>query len=479
MSQAKPIGELKTLVSLVDRTDFDEVVYPANESNTQFQPIIKHYTNYIQETTVWPFAGRPDWGQRVTFSVPWPWEADFLHWIALRLQPMSWLSSMVCAQVQLGVYLPLTPEEMWIWASYLGSAAIQLAEMEVDGVILESFTGDWLTVWNQTHHTVTDGIAWDDAIYGVQPTPTYKHHMPSEDGFVYCHLPFWFSKFSNTAFPLLSCSGPDRVRFHITTRPFAEVVRMVSTPKTCGQTPLGTTFQYRDYSFPFRQFGTYTIGSVVPSFTAADMICGISQLDKPYRDPYLVKPHELLMNPVVQTTFAEPLKYITNTPTGNSITIKLPLTDANGPLKQILFFLRRNDAPIKYAEWDNYGAVLGPDVDPVFNPQRPLLHKAQLMVGTAVFADEGEDWWRSQVNSMMPGGIRGSGSYIYGFNFAELPTSFSPTGSVNAGRVDLWLTLTVLPPGGAADGEWSVTVFFISQNFMRFENGLANLLFMD
>ena len=476
MSQAKPIGELKTLVSLVDRTDFDETVYPAGESDTRFQPIVKHYTNYIQETVVWPFSGRPEWGQRVTFSVPWPWEADFLHWIALRLQPMSWLNNILCAQIQLGIYVPLSPETMWVWASSLGSAAIQLVEMEVDGVILEQFSGDWLTTWNLTHHTVTDGVAWDDAIYGVSTPLTYKHHTPSEDGYVYCYLPFWFSKFSNTAFPLLSCSGPNRVRFHVTMRPFAEVVRMVGTPKACEATPLGTSFDYRDYSFPFRQFGTAAIGSAVPSFSAADMICGVSQLDRPYRDPYLVAPHELLMNPVVETAFAEPLKYVVNTPMGGAVTIKLPLTEANGPLKQILFFLRRNDAPALYAEWDNFGAVLGPNVDPVFNPQRPLLQRAQLMIGTAVWADQDEDWWRSQAMAMMPGGIRGSGNYVYGFNFAELPTAFSPSGSVNASRVDLWLTLTVAPP---EDVEWSVTVFTVTQNFMRFQNGLANQLFMD
>jgi hypothetical protein len=476
MSQAKPIGELKTLVSLVDRTDFDEAVYPAGESDTRFQPIVKHYTNYIQETVIWPFSGRPDWGQRVTFSVPWPWEADFLHWIALRLKPMSWLNSILCAQIQLGIYVPLSPETMWVWASSLGSAAIQLVEMEVDGVILEQFSGDWLTTWNLAYHTVTDGVAWDDAVYGVSTPLTYKHHEPSEDGYVYCYLPFWFSKFSNTAFPLLSCSGPNRVRFHITMRPFAEVVRMVATPKACGATPLGTSFQYRDYSFPFRQFGTATIGSAVPAFSAADMICGISQLDRPYRDPYLANPHELLMNPVVETAFAEPLKYVVNTPMGGAVTIKLPLTAANGPLKQILYFLRRKDAPELYAEWDNFGAVLGPDVDPVFNPQRPLLQRAQLMIGTAVWADQDEDWWRSQAMAMMPGGVRGSGNYVYGFNFAELPTAFSPSGSVNASRVDLWLTLTVAPP---EDVEWSVTVFTISQNFMRFQNGLANQLFMD
>lgn len=471
----KPIGEMKTLLSLVDRTDFDEFVYPADCSGTVFQPVTPPYTQYIQEATVWPFSGRPDWGQRVTFSVPWPWEADFLHWIALRIQPLSWLPPDTQRNIQNGVYVPLDPNAMWVWAASLGTVAIELAEMEVDGVVIERFSGDWLTVWNMTHHTVTDGVAWDD-IYGSRPPPTVLDIMPSEDGYVYCMLPFWFTKFVNTAFPLVSCSGPDRVRFHITLRPFSQVVRQVATPKLCDATPLGSSFTYRDYSFPFRKFTTYTIPSVTPSFSAADMLCGISQLDTVARAPYFIEPREIMMNPVVESVFSEPLKYVVNRGDGGSVTIKLPLTDANGPLKQILFFLRRTDAITKYNEWTTFGATLQAEEDAVFAPYAPLLQHAQLMVGTAVFADQNEAWWRSVGNVAMPGGIRGYGNYLYAYNFAQQPATFAPSGSANASRADMWLTLTVLPPAGV---EWTVSVFFISTNWMRFENGLANQVFND
>jgi hypothetical protein len=158
------------------------------------------------------------------------------------------------------------------------------------------------------------------------------------------------------------------------------------------------------------------------------------------------------------------------------VTIKLPLTDSNGPLKQLLFFVRRTDAITLYNDWTSFGAVLPAQVDPIFSPPAPLLQHAQLMVGTAVFADEDEDWWRSAGNVVMPGGIRGYGNYIYAYNFAEHPTAFNPSGSVNAGRTDLWLTLTIAPPVGA---EWTVTVFSVSTNWMRFENGLANQVFSD
>ena len=97
------------------------------------------------------------------------------------------------------------------------------------------------------------------------------------------------------------------------------------------------------------------------------------------------------------------------------------------------------------------------------------------MVGTAVWADEEELWWRSNTVNL-PGGIRGGGNYIYTYNFADTPTEFAPSGSLNTSRVDMRLNLTVKP---VDDMEWTVTVFYIGTNWMRFENGLANVLFMD
>ena len=100
-------------------------------------------------------------------------------------------------------------------------------------------------------------------------------------------------------------------------------------------------------------------------------------------------------------------------------------------------------------------------------------------MGTAVWADEEERWWRASSDILFPGGIRAYGDYIYAYNFAEKPAEFSPSGSLNASRVDLRLLLTVKPPGGAADLEWSVHVFVVGTNWIRFQNGLANMVFMD
>jgi hypothetical protein len=474
----QPVGELKKLVSLVDRSAFDEFLYPANEKNTKFQPAYKPYHNFTHETMVLPFSGNPTWGQRLTFTVPYPWNGDFLSSLTFRFKPMSWYDGTQLRHISndLGDFVPIQPQSMWIWAQSLGTIVIAKAEMEVDGIIVESFSGDWINVYNKTHLSDSEGVGIDDAV-GSYTTPTLQNIYASEDGFIYCPLPFWFTKHVNTAFPLLSCSSLTPVRFHITLRPFHEVIRKIADPLKPCELPFGTTYDIRDYNYPFTKIRTITIGTFKPGFEQADIMCDFSHIDGELRKTYIETPHELYINPVTETVFNEPLKYVVNTTSADTIRINLPITIANGPVKQILFFVRRNAVRL-YNEWNNYGSTLTGEVDPVWNPEKPLLERAQLMVGTAVWADEDERWWRAS-SILMPGGIRAYGNYIYGYNFAEKPALFGPSGSLNASRLDLKLNLTIRPPGGKNDTEWTVSVFVIGTNWFRFQNGIANVLFMD
>jgi hypothetical protein len=476
-----PVGELKKVVSLVDRTDFDEFVYSKTEEQTVFQPEVKPYHNFIQESVVWTFQGGPAWGQRITFSVPWPWQGDFLNWIALRLKPASWLTPEAYAHMGPDYldWVPTDQNDFWIWANSLGTAAIAKAEMEVDGITIEEFSGDWMNVWNKAAHTASRASGYDDSMYASYAQQTIQNYHASDDGYIYCYLPFWFSKFINTAFPLASCSGPDTIRFHITLRPFHEVVRKLNAPVSCGQTPINDIFQIRDYTYPFRKFTDVQNLPVVPGFDVADILCGISSIDGTLREAFVSKPHEILMNPVVETVFNEPLKYLVNTTGGDTIKIQLPLREANGPIRQIYFFLRRKVNVESWRDYNNYSAIISAEADPVWNPYRPLLLRAQLQVGTAIWADEEERWWRAAGDILLPGGVRAYGNYIYCYNFAEKPAEFSPSGSLNSSRADMRLLLTVAPPGGASDLEWSVHVFYVGTNWIRFQNGLANPVFMD
>jgi hypothetical protein len=465
------MSAMKKIVSLVDRGAFDDTVYPQNTKTTVFQPTFKPYHSFTTNIVTWPFTGVAEWGKRITFTVPYPWETDMLSWVALRIKPFHWLDPDVYNHLygtQDWTYI--NPTDEWTWIRSLGASVIAKAEMEIDGVIVEQWSGDWCNVWNRVALDSNKSIGWQDSVIGPQGG--------TEDGYVYCYLPFWFSKWKNTAFPLISAKGP--VRFHITLRPFSEVVRKVSGFKGCEDTPLGSTFQVRDWAFPFYKKRSVTTTLAVPTMQSAELVCGIAHIDGPIRMEFRDQPHEIMMNPVQEIRFAEPLKYVIGKPTGERITIGLPLPEANGPIRQILWFLRRK-AAVQQSDWTNYSGTLESDVDPVWNPTEPLMTKAQLMVGTAVWVDQDESWWRSQGALPLAGGIRAYSSYIYVYNFTEKPNEFDPAGSVNASRVDIRLNLEVQQPRQSSDPntEWEVVVFLVGTNWMRFQNGLSNPLFMD
>jgi hypothetical protein len=212
----------------------------------------------------------------------------------------------------------------------------------------------------------------------------------------------------------------------------------------------------------------------------AELVCGTALIDGELRKAYRDFQHELLMNPVTETRFSEPLKYTVGIPDGSRITIGLPL-ELNGPITQLIWVIRRKAVAMR-ADWTNYSATLDGTVDAVWNPRRPLLRKAQLYVGTAVWFDELESVVRQVGALPTDGGIRAYGNYVYCWNFTERPGAFDPRGSVNASRVDLRLNLEIEQPAdatGTVDKEWEVLVWGVGTNWMQFANGLPNLKYMD
>jgi hypothetical protein len=470
MPTPQPVGTMKKIVSLVDRGAFDNIVYPQDATDTRFQPEFKPYHNFVPDITTWPFTGVAEWGKRLTFTVPQPFEVDMLSWIALRLKPFHWLSHDVYRHLyEIQDWTYTNPAGEWIWANSIGTIAIERAEMEVDGVIVEQWSGDWCDIWTKSALDMSKAIGWDDSVVGGLDG--------TAEGYIYCYLPFWFAKTRNLSYPLVSSKGP--VRFHITLRPFHQVVRKRGEDKACEETPLGSSFQIRNWSVPFLQKITVEVGGAIPTMESAELVCGVAQIDGEIRKAFRESPHEVLMNPVQELTFSEPLKYQVGVANGDIIQIGLPLTELNGPIRQIFWFLRRKAAIQTRSDWTNYSAVLEGEYNATFNTKRPLLRRAQLLIGTAVWADEEEAWWRTSGALPLDGGIRVSGNYVYCYNFTEKPNSWEPAGTLNASRVDIRLNLEVHQPSGSTDKEWEVVVFAVGTNWMRFQNGLANQLFMD
>lgn len=502
MNQQKPVGEMKRLVSLVDRGAADSIFYPQDAESTVFQPDFKAYHNFTQETIELPYTGAATWGQRITFTLPFPWLGDCLNWLAIRFQPTSWLPGDVQQGLQQSVPRRWSYNDVpntWTWANALGSSAIALVEMEVNGLVIERWSGDWIEVWQRLYLDPSRSTSWKDSIVGTADTVdnpygatffdapnelintatfnTNKTVLPTEDGQVYSFFPFWFARRRNAAFPLASIEG-NSVRFHITFRQFSEVIRRVSVPRTCDETMLGTSIVLTSNDISIPEQYTANLSSTVPNFNDAVLVCGFTQLDGDLRKAYIQNPHECLIEPVLNIPFTEPLKYLSSTTDADTITVSLPLEAVNGPVREVVWFLRRK-AAYKFNSWTNYGAYLENEIDPIYKPQRPLLTRAVLRVGAVVWADEEELWWRARGALNHTGGVQVYNSYVYAYNFADKPAQFGPSGSMNATRAEMRLDLTVSQPAGVDDKEWEVQVFVLTHNWMRFQNGMAEVLFRD
>ena len=166
----------------------------------------------------------------------------------------------------------------------------------------------------------------------------------------------------------------------------------------------------------------------------------------------------------------------------DSITVQLPL-EANQPIEEIVWFLRRKAAIVQNNDWVNYSAVLEKDYDPVFSPLEPLLISAKLQGNGMDIVSQDEAWFRSHISRAHKGGRASYDAFIYGYSFARSPAEHNPTGSINASRLSsLRLTLEVKPPlasATTADTEWEVRVFVFAFQWLRFENGICNKLFID
>ena len=482
-----PVGEMKRLVSLVERGPIDDYFYPADSKESVVQPSYQKYHNFSSEVLESNYTGDATWGSRISFTVPVTEHADLLQWCALVIKPGTWIPRPITDGLRRDdkhCFLPSDISGSWIYTDRLGAIIIEKAELEVGGITIDTINGDWATVVSATGLNGERLAAWTDSIVGsAASTEPFRRQMlisPTEDGNIYCWLPFWFARRKNTAFPL--CSMRDKpVRIHITLRPFLDCVRMWDTPRSsCTDGPLGKTNAYRDFIFEWPVFDTWTNLGAAPLFEDARMMFGVSYLDDSIRLAYQ-QPHEMLIEQVMTMNFAEPLKYAINTPSADSILVGLPLTGLNNPLRRLFFFLRRKGV-FRYNEWTNFGSRLEDEVDTTYAPQKPMLRRAKLLVGTVVLADESERWWRSVDTINLPGAAELYNKYIYSIGFDGDRDTFGPQGgTLNASRADIRLDLEVEPPKSAAgiNTEWEVVVFGVGYNWLRFQNGIANLMYTD
>ena len=406
---------IKRLVDLVDRGPEDDVFYPATSNNTIFNREFAPYHNMVPEIAEIGFQGNAAWGGRITVQLNRKDSGDLLQWMCIRIKPSTWLGPDLEAKLKDGLWdYADTSGNVWTWASSLGTIAISKVEFEIGDALVETWTGEWMDIWSRMCLDAGRSGGWDSDIYaqfpfdeirlpqtgGREDYPAFNTFFATEDGYFYSWIPLAFFKRPQLAFPLVAL-GDQEVRVNITFRAFADVVRKQNVPRTSPcEVPLGSTVVLLDKSGVTPISWAYTLPTSVPEFDDVTVLLGVVHTEDPLRSNYMRIPIEILYEPVryMQFTLTDSLVQASTIP----ITVNFPLTEFNGPIREICFFLRRRGV-WQFNEWTNYGALLENDFFPTFATatgitpiQQPILVSAKLQVGNATWRDETEQWWRTE-----------------------------------------------------------------------------------
>ena len=486
----QPRGGATTLLDLVSRDEQDNTFFPTTANVSRF--IRDEGLRTVPMSAVYrefTFKGPAEFGQTFIFDLNHTSCGDLIQGLFIQVRLADWLPAFDRERLNSGEYeVDSVLSDWWTYVNSLGTVLLNEATLEVDDQVLEKITGDACNVVSTLfpdlntqlgladvigRQTIQDLIAMDGSIT-----------LPTDDMWITIPLCFSMLRERLTAtFPLVSCRE-GTIRIRVSLKRFDQIVRSVKGIKGCNETPIDKTYHLFDMRFTNR--GPVPIVSKaltnIPEMRDIRLLSHGIFVDGPYREMLLRQPFERPFREIQQFDFNEPLKYVVNKSGNDSITIQLPL-EANQPIEEIVWFLRRKAAINENNDWVNYSATLEKDYDPIFAPPEPLLISAKIQGNGMEIISHDEAWFRSHISRAHKGGKVAYDSFIYGYSFAKSPAEHNPTGSINASRLSsLRLVLDVKPPAVTAetsDTEWEVHVFVFAFQWLRFANGLCNKVFID
>jgi hypothetical protein len=467
----RPSGDIVTLLELTPRDFQDNHYFPLSADKTwwlQDPDTRTHpFSTNLQQT---PFRGPTSFGQRFSFDVKSNGCGDVLLNTAVQIELRHWLDDTTIFRIRTGQY-SYTPS--WAFSKELGSVIIQQAELEINEQTIEIIDGDFIHIYTHLFQDLNSqyGILTD----GLGATPDIATNpFPTQSGTLCIPLPFFFQRLSREeGLPLLAIKNGS-VRIHITLRPFEECVRLIGNKITEGQTPLGQRFSFVSQSVPI----TVTAMTRPPDFKSIQLLTYSAHTDGSIRESMLRSPFETMIRTVQRFPFSEPLKYTINKTVNDTIQVQLPL-ETNHPMEEIIWFVRRKASTVQNNR-TNYSAVTDLEFHSQFNPRRPLLVSASIYLNSTELIQAEEQWFRKHISLSHPGGVSAYNEYIYGYSFSKNPGKHQPSGTANASRLQsIRLNLTIQPPGGTDIQDWEVVVYVIRLEWLRYQNGLANRIYID
>ena len=222
----------------------------------QFIHVVNKTTRFSAQWNKVEFDGTPEFGQRVSVTVPMIGELINGVMVVVEM-PDIYIQQLLAIQVANGDTSIQTIDSnslgnflgpLFGWTNCLGHALIQQIELEIGGQIVETFDGRLLEILDELNETTESALAKN---FMIKRTPngytntTYLTPIPTK---VYIPIPFWFSKpgIHSHALPIQALAN-DLVRIHVTFRPINQLIytEARANPNTiglsnipCGSIPL-------------------------------------------------------------------------------------------------------------------------------------------------------------------------------------------------------------------------------------------------
>ena len=245
-------GTITTLLDLVDRDQQENDLFPISTGVTWFARDVDRrllpFTSTVQEVAL---RGPAAFAQRFTFDLGSIVVGDLLLGTALQIRLDHWLDEQTRNIYAAKRMFYSNPSSAWEYANGLGAIIIQSAELEIDGVTVETIDGDFINVYNTlfNNYGAQLGVAYDHiglmSMTRLMNPARLPATYPVENGLLTCPLPFFFGRAGLKEALPMTAIREGHVKINITLRPFQECVRIMSGKRSsCDATPLNTEFEF-------------------------------------------------------------------------------------------------------------------------------------------------------------------------------------------------------------------------------------------
>jgi len=497
----------------------------ARQQPAKGNPDVNQFVTVVHKTTRWAaqwnrieFDGTPEFGQRVSMTLPRIGELITGFTLAVTM-PDIYATQLQAIRAAGGTSLDdpgrfLGPT--YGWTNSLGHALIQQIDLEIGGSTVETFTSQQLEILDELYETVESALAKNAMIARAPNGFTARTWLSPTPLTVYVPIPFWFSRrVTSHALPIEALKS-DLVRVHVTFRPISQLFYTDARvdPRTVGYRATldtGTMWGIQGgrfwqsggkgtvYSMNAEQIaqGTGISGELIPDiafptrFSPSDAYALVEYVSLDEYEAIALRTAELTYH--VEQHLALPVH---PTQGQQEMRMSVPLTN---PVKEILWVAQRPEAET-YNAWFLFTRDLSPPVDPItrLTPISPWWPDAQLYplvpafqrsysepVASASllynaferFVHEGS-YFRAFVPHKYYVKPAIHNRYVYAYSFGQKvdPLSYGPSGAANWDKIQRKELYVTMAPGTP---NMNLYVYVTIWNVFKVYGGRGGMLFTN